>query len=418
MTLWNMDLATRAKCAIQSAKAKVLYLATLPAITTDAQNAAPVYEKALAKLWDDAMQKPGGDDAFAGFYSDKFDPNDPALLAYLKRQDSTITMLHQAAALPACRFDEIVTNMDYVALHEMQNKVRIANITLKMHSLVEIARGHTSSAIIDAATLYGMGRHMGQQSDLGSALLGFGTCGMADGVLEAALPQVANRDELASLRSEELPPLRELFQRALWGDEVYGLALIDRMPASDWETLERDVSGAGTTALSIGSGPVRVFRRVFFLDADVYLARMNDYQTWAAQPYYKIRDLLSNPRNGYRPDASSAASFSISRLAFATIAMCEAENACALAGVAMTRYRLDHGAMPSRLDDLVPAYLDEIPTDPFNGQPIKLAIKPDKWIIYSVGPDGIDDGGAEYKLGKGDITFTLRPAGADATTRP
>jgi hypothetical protein len=96
---------------------------------------------------------------------------------------------------------------------------------------------------------------------------------------------------------------------------------------------------------------------------------------------------------------------------FKSLAMIDAELACALTGVAMTRFRLDHGAMPSRLDDLVPAYLDAIPTDPFNGGPIRLAVKPDRWIVYSVGPDGVDDGGAGYIAGKGDITFTLRPTG-------
>jgi hypothetical protein len=78
----------------------------------------------------------------------------------------------------------------------------------------------------------------------------------------------------------------------------------------------------------------------------------------------------------------------------------------------MTRFRLDHGKLPSGLDELVPKYLESIPADPFDGKPLRLAVKEDRRIIYSVGPDGVDDGGVDIhgKEGKGDVIFTLRPS--------
>jgi hypothetical protein len=75
----------------------------------------------------------------------------------------------------------------------------------------------------------------------------------------------------------------------------------------------------------------------------------------------------------------------------------------------MTRFRLDHGTLPSHLDELVPAYLDAVPLDPFDGHPLRLAVKNDHRIIYSVGPDLVDDGGVDMVQGKGDVTFTLKP---------
>jgi hypothetical protein len=56
--------------------------------------------------------------------------------------------------------------------------------------------------------------------------------------------------------------------------------------------------------------------------------------------------------------------------------------------------------------------LVEIPLDPFNGKPLRLAIKNNQWIIYSVGPDQIDNGGVDIEHGKGDVIFTLQ-AGTD-----
>ena len=95
-------------------------------------------------------------------------------------------------------------------------------------------------------------------------------------------------------------------------------------------------------------------------------------------------------------------------MALQTFARFQATDACAQTAVAATRYRLDHGKLPDNLNALVPKYLPAIPTDPFDGHPLRLAIKENKWIVYSVGPDEVDDGGVERDAtGKGDIIFTL-----------
>jgi hypothetical protein len=40
-----------------------------------------------------------------------------------------------------------------------------------------------------------------------------------------------------------------------------------------------------------------------------------------------------------------------------------------------------------------------VPRDPFDLGPLKLAGRPDGVVIYSVGPDGKDDGGAVWQAG-------------------
>ncbi len=62
--------------------------------------------------------------------------------------------------------------------------------------------------------------------------------------------------------------------------------------------------------------------------------------------------------------------------------------------LALRAYRLDNGAYPPTLNALAPAYLKTIPIDPFGGGQgwvYKLA-GPD-YMLYSIGPDGKDDGG-------------------------
>jgi hypothetical protein len=63
--------------------------------------------------------------------------------------------------------------------------------------------------------------------------------------------------------------------------------------------------------------------------------------------------------------------------------------------IAVERYRLAHKdkQWPENLDQLVPAYLDKVPTDPFDDQPIRYRRVGKDVVIYSVGLDGVDDGG-------------------------
>jgi hypothetical protein len=62
-------------------------------------------------------------------------------------------------------------------------------------------------------------------------------------------------------------------------------------------------------------------------------------------------------------------------------------------GIAAELYRLDHGAYPKSLEALAPKYLATLPNDTFSGQPLLLKSLPDGVLIYSVGPNGKDDGG-------------------------
>ena len=71
-----------------------------------------------------------------------------------------------------------------------------------------------------------------------------------------------------------------------------------------------------------------------------------------------------------------------------------AECRCAEVGFALERYRLDHQKWPGSLEELVPTYLAKVPTDPFDGQPLRYRPFDRGVKVYSVGDDGVDNGGA------------------------
>ena len=86
----------------------------------------------------------------------------------------------------------------------------------------------------------------------------------------------------------------------------------------------------------------------------------------------------------------------------------QARLRCAIAAVAAERYRLKHEKIwPGRLDDLVKdGLLKEVPKDPYDGKTLRFKRTPTGLIVYSVGPDLIDNGG---KLGRA----TPRAPGTD-----
>jgi hypothetical protein len=61
--------------------------------------------------------------------------------------------------------------------------------------------------------------------------------------------------------------------------------------------------------------------------------------------------------------------------------------------LAVERYRHDKGRWPEALAGLVPDYLSQVPTDLFGGAPLRYQQLDDGVVVYSVGPDGQDDGG-------------------------
>jgi len=59
------------------------------------------------------------------------------------------------------------------------------------------------------------------------------------------------------------------------------------------------------------------------------------------------------------------------------------------------RFRLARGSLPENLNELVPQFLSAVPGDPFDGQPLRYHRLGKGYVIYSVGRDGLDDGGRE-----------------------
>lgn len=84
---------------------------------------------------------------------------------------------------------------------------------------------------------------------------------------------------------------------------------------------------------------------------------------------------------------------------------------CTDAALAAERFRRVTGRWPLALAELSPAFLKEVPADPYDGQPLRCRRLGDRFVIYSTGPDLIDNGGSinllDWQKSGSDLGFRL-----------
>jgi hypothetical protein len=131
-----------------------------------------------------------------------------------------------------------------------------------------------------------------------------------------------------------------------------------------------------------------------------------------SHPYALCTPLPALPRDafnkGYHDLPRSAEVYREGRLVDSTQ---QARDALLLTALALRAYRMEHGSYPAKLADLVPGHLRRVPDDVFGKTgPLRYKRAGDRYLLYSVGPDGKDNGGAPItghpaRGSKGDIVF-------------
>jgi hypothetical protein len=92
----------------------------------------------------------------------------------------------------------------------------------------------------------------------------------------------------------------------------------------------------------------------------------------------------------------------------------ETVRSIAIAAIALKRHELDHHQFPPTLNDLIPGLLKTKPVDYMNGQ--MLHYRPETngtFLLYSVGEDGVDDGGDPSVATNGSSLFWPNPQARD-----
>jgi hypothetical protein len=111
-----------------------------------------------------------------------------------------------------------------------------------------------------------------------------------------------------------------------------------------------------------------------------------------------------------------SSSLGVAGSVFNKVMMAETSRQVAIAAIAVMRFQLENGHYPADLDSLVPKFVGAIPLDPVDDQPLRYRVEKDgNYTLYSVGENGVDDGGnpAVPANVKGSILYWLNYAALD-----
>jgi len=392
MTVSNLDLAQKIVLARERADAGARVVILLPPPVADRDNAAPVYREAFAVL--PPRHPPTGQKVKMWLARPAtVDPLDPEVTVFLRDREPGLALLRKAAAMPGCRFE-----MDYLQPQRQwagdTTSILAAARLLAQDARVRAARGEPGPALVDVAALYGMARHLDEP-----ALLPVMVAAALDTIAGEALAEVVSRTaptaaELAVVRPGDVSHQRALRRAVEMERAAFGLpGLATAMEAREWGPVR--VTGLREAAVQWAAGTAAY--RVFFLADDLAAHREDTAAVLAllARPYWEARadweardqapsggglmaQALRVPVGRYARDAAHV----------------DARHRLAQLALAAASSRAATGALPERVDALVPTYLPAVPADPFSGLPLRSRRDGKVLILYSVGPDGRDHGGA------------------------
>ena len=410
-TLLILDNAVAAEARAMRVEAAAVMQAALPPAVADAENAAILHAQAAAAL----AAAPDLTAADGPLGQTDPDVASPAVGALLARHAGLLDTIRRAADMPACRFPRDWTRPSFDMLLAEVQSCRNEGRLLALAARHEAATGKPAAALADAVRLGRIGRQVGSEPILISHLVGIAIDATALSVVADILPTLTPAD--APLLDD--PALRDLVAstpslvRAINGEEAFGLSIFanfadGRQGIDDMGRLAGDPNVAilpQEEPFSLLIDPLSAVWRAFILPADIagYRRRFEAYRQLVTGGVDQSRTWPQTQKqiDGIEAEIRAGPDGFLSRLiAPATDAvlrsqcMAVARHRAAEVLLATTRERLASGTHPASIDALVPARLPSVPRDPFTTDaPLRLKATPEELLIWSVGPDGEDDGG-------------------------
>jgi hypothetical protein len=349
------------------------------------ENAAPVYESAFVTF------VPPPADVNIPFVGKKTVPLDrgaafpepmaKAAADCLAANEKCLALLHEAAGIESCRY-EYDYRQGYPRFQEMRSCGQLLKLATVHHALT----GNADAAVGCIQDALRLSDSVRNEPWLLSHLVHCAYTGLAITGLERAL-------SLTAFTDSQLRDLDEaLAVTAGRIDLVHALvtercSVIDRIqdPSID------GMKGPGAAILKLpGIRSQGLIDMLDYLEACIQAAGLPPVQRMARFEEIE-KDLFGLSHLHLLAKIVAPALARVSVLD----SRAHAHMDLARTGLAVERYRLATGKLPEQLTDLVPAYLSQVPTDPFDGQPIRYRRTEPGYVVYSVTDDGKDNGGKE-----------------------
>ncbi|MCX5661559.1 MAG: hypothetical protein NTW19_17920 [Planctomycetota bacterium] len=379
-----------------------------PPQVPEAENAATYYVKAGdllggTKRWPQALSRaaPAGRLFPEGVY------NDPEIVSFVASHQPMLAMLRQGAGMKRCAFDRDYTRAFAEVNTDKQRFVPVNGVQIMaLETGLLLQDGNAQAATNNLNAMRAIARHQLGEPDLLSLLV----AGSVNWMLCRTLEEAVNsgrlmRDDLAAITLD--PPLAfyRAMAPALHGEEASGVVTLCNLALWGGDAQARegrpDKFLAAIGALPMGR-ELASYRRV-----------MGWYQESIKLAPAELPACLEKVSQAVdRGEVGMMTAMLIigPQAAISLSIQADANDTLAQVGLAMARYRAEHGQLPDSPAALVPAYLKEWPIDPFDGKPMRFVATPEAVTAYSIDKDLVDDGGVPLDImtRKGDLVFRIK----------
>jgi len=299
--------------------------------------------------------------------------------AWLRKNAPALKLLRQGFAYPYLQ----PPVRSFRALTPYYGKFRELARLLAVESHARCERGNWTGASHSALDILRLGNDTPRGAYLIGALVGYAIQAIGRKELWATVPHLdaaASRSAAARLEKliEHRVPFAETMQEEKWSGQAN---LLETMRAGQWRGLFSVQGTAAIDQLRALAVPKRTVMNNYSRLMDALVAN-------ARRPYTQPLPLPggSDPVTQQLAPVYSRARWSAARN--------DAGNALLLIALALRAFQLEQGRYPARLTELVPAYLKQVPADPFgSGGALGYRRSGATYVLWSIGPDGKDDGG-------------------------
>ena len=419
LTLWKMDSTARQELASVHDEAVTLALAVAPSRVPDRNNAALIYQRVIETIEAKDFWPTAATDQWLQWIDpieDEHDFTDVKLTAFLERQQDLLQVIRDATGLPGCYFardyDRPSIDMQLPELGGLRDMQRL--LTLQAHW--QAAQGHVAEAMTTINAMYRLSDHAGLEPVLITALVTIAMENMAHAALQYLCTHTNVSEEDLQRVAWPHTPLRQLLSRALHMEEAFGLSAFCSLAEGRHDLSAVIEAGAVAQVDSTGladRATLALFR-IFLLAPDLtnYRETMQHQRTVAAQSYRQAKgewDRLDAEFATQPHGILTSLLLSGLRNCSEAVIRAETKRRCAQVALAVYRYHVTTGALPKSLAELSPSKMAAVPGDLYNQEPLRIKQSGRDVLIYSVGPDLVDDDGADFDgIEKtGDLVFRM-----------
>jgi hypothetical protein len=325
------------------------------------------------------------------------------LRAEIERGKAAIDLARQMPNYPYGRF-AVKWNKDFLStlFPHLQEARGVANL-MKYDARLRAHNNNVAGSLHDVKAILYASRALGDEETSISQLVRIACSSVAASALESCLAcGRASEATLLDVQKElELEAQVPFFQIGLRGERAF----IDNMLQSiqlgeiTYSQFRSQMVGLSGFPGFTGSEWQAELKTIHcFLNIRNERARtlhlMNELVEFTKLPTWEMLAAIESEDKSHKDESPlSGALVPVSAKVGQADARVKAVLRCAYTAVAMERFHLAKGRWPQMLDELVPQYLLEVPRDPHDGAPLRLARKETAIVIYSVSADKQDHGG-------------------------